>query len=135
MIRAETPHTATRDPAREELANALTHGIGAIGSVAAAAILIVLASLRGDAWQIVGVSVFATSLIALYTVSTVYHAARRPLRNLDPVTLAWRLAGGVAYTAGTPFYHNERLRYAHALWHLFVIAGSVCHAVAVATLL
>ena len=55
------------------------------------------------------------------------------LRTLAPATLAWLLAGGIAYTAGTPFYHNLRLRYAHAVWHLFVLAGSVCHAIAVAS--
>jgi hemolysin III len=56
------------------------------------------------------------------------------VRSLDPVTLVWLVAGGVAYTAGTPFYHNRRLRYSHAIWHVFVIAGSVCHAIAVATI-
>ena len=43
------------------------------------------------------------------------------LRNLDPATLAWLLAGGIAYTAGTPFYHNARLRWSHPVWHLFVV--------------
>ena len=42
------------------------------------------------------------------------------------------LAGGVFYTLGTYFYHRESIPYAHAIWHLFVIAGSVCHFVAVA---
>jgi hemolysin III len=42
--------------------------------------------------------------------------------------IALLLAGGVAYTAGTLFFHAEaRLPYAHAVWHLFVLAGSVCH--------
>jgi hemolysin III len=54
-------------------------------------------------------------------------------QRLNPVTLAWLVAGGIAYTAGTPFYHNRRIRYAHAVWHVFVLAGSVCHAIAVAT--
>ncbi|MGH7552632.1 MAG: PAQR family membrane homeostasis protein TrhA [Longimicrobiales bacterium] len=54
-------------------------------------------------------------------------------QRLSPVTLAWLVAGGIAYTAGTPFYHNRRIRYAHAVWHVFVLAGSVCHAIAVAT--
>ncbi|MBP8909550.1 MAG: hemolysin III family protein, partial [Pseudoxanthomonas sp.] len=36
------------------------------------------------------------------------------------------------YTLGTYFYHRESIPYAHAIWHLFVIAGSVCHFVAVA---
>lgn len=201
---------------REEVANALTHGLGVLASVAGAAVLIVLASLGGDTWEIVGVSVFATTLVALYAASTVYHSVRAPalkarlkildhsaiylliagtytpfmidelrggwgwslfgviwglavvgiglklvyagrfrmlstavyvgmgwlvliavgpmLRTLDPVTLGWLVAGGVAYTAGTPFYHSRRLRYAHAVWHLFVLAGSACHAIAIGTI-
>ena len=201
---------------REELANVLTHGVGMVAALVAAAALIVFASIRGDVWEIVGVSTFATTLVALYTASTLYHAARDPVvkarlkvldhaaiylliagtytpfmigelrggwgwslfgviwglavvgialklifigrfrllstavyvamgwlvlvavvplvRALDPVTLAWMVAGGIAYTAGTPFYHNRRIRYAHAIWHVFVIAGSACHAVAVATI-
>lgn len=55
-------------------------------------------------------------------------------RALDPATLAWLVAGGVVYTAGTLAYH-ARLPYAHAVWHLFVLGGSLCHAAAVATLL
>ena len=50
---------------------------------------------------------------------------------LDPWTLRWLLAGGVVYTLGTLFYHRPRLRYAHAIWHLFVIGGGACHYVAV----
>lgn len=56
------------------------------------------------------------------------------LQRLEPVTLVWMLAGGVAYTTGTAFYHSRRLAYGHAVWHLFVICGSACHAIAVATL-
>ena len=52
---------------------------------------------------------------------------------MAPATLAWLIAGGVTYTAGTVFYHNERIPQAHAIWHLFVIGGSVCHALAVAS--
>ncbi len=50
---------------------------------------------------------------------------------LDTWTLGWLLAGGVAYTLGTAFYHRESLRYSHAVWHLFCIIGSACHYVAV----
>jgi len=41
--------------------------------------------------------------------------------------LAWLGAGGLAYTLGIVFFALDRLRYFHALWHLFVLAGSVAH--------
>jgi hemolysin III len=53
------------------------------------------------------------------------------IRLLDPSVLIWLFLGGLAYTGGTYFYHNRRLAYSHAVWHGFVLAGSVCHAVAV----
>ncbi|MGQ0561666.1 MAG: PAQR family membrane homeostasis protein TrhA [Gemmatimonadota bacterium] len=55
------------------------------------------------------------------------------VRALEPVTLSWLVAGGITYTLGTLFYLSRR-PYAHGVWHLFVLGGSVCHAVAVATL-
>jgi hemolysin III len=45
--------------------------------------------------------------------------------------LAWLLAGGIAYTAGAAFYLAERFKYFHFVWHLFVVAGTACHFVAV----
>jgi len=45
--------------------------------------------------------------------------------------LFWLLAGGIAYTAGAVFFMAERIRYFHFVWHLFVIAGTACHFVAV----
>ena len=51
---------------------------------------------------------------------------------LSPGALALLGAGGVLYTAGTLFYHSERVPYSHAVWHLFVVAGSVCHYLAIA---
>lgn len=202
---------------REELLNVLTHGAGAVAALAGAAVLIVLAAVRGSVWEVVGISVFATSLVALYSASTLFHAVRDarlkarlklldhaaiylliagtytpfmivelrggwgwslfgviwglavvgtalklcflgrfpristlvyvamgwlgliaagPLvRALDAGTLGWLLAGGIAYTAGTPFYHGRRLPYSHAIWHVFVVVGSVCHGIAVGTLL
>ena len=45
--------------------------------------------------------------------------------------LLWLFAGGIAYTAGTLFFVAERIRYCHFVWHLFVIAGTACHFVAV----
>jgi hemolysin III len=201
---------------REELANTVTHGIGVVGALAAAATLITLAATRGTVWHVVGASVFSGALLLLYGASTAYHAAQVPrwktrlkildhsaiyvliagtytpftlaalrggwgwslfgviwglavvgvvfkfftagrfrrastliyvgmgwlvliaagplVRALTPATLAWLVAGGVAYTAGTAFYHTRRIRFGHAVWHGFVLLGSVCHAVAVATL-
>jgi hemolysin III len=198
---------------REEAANAATHAIGVLGSLAGAGILISLAALRGSVLDVVGVTVFSVCLILLYTSSTLYHAARDAtikrrlrvldhcaiyaliagtytpfmigpvrggwgwslfaviwglalggivfklfwvdrfprlstgvyiamgwlvvlaagplIRSLDPVVLAWLVAGGITYTAGTVFYHSGRIPFAHAIWHIFVLGGSVCHAVAV----
>ena len=45
--------------------------------------------------------------------------------------LLWLLAGGIAYSAGVVFYAAKRVRYSHFIWHLFVIAGTACHFVAV----
>ena len=59
-------------------------------------------------------------------------AFMRPLALAIPLSaLFWLIAGGLAYTAGTLFFANERLRYGHFIWHLFVLAGSSCHFVAV----
>jgi hemolysin III len=56
----------------------------------------------------------------------------RPLAAHLPVAgLLWLVAGGLAYTAGTLFYHRERMRYSHLVWHMFVLAGTGCHFVAV----
>jgi len=204
--------SATAD-LREEIANSITHGVGLALAIAGAVVLIALAALRnGGAWVLVGVSVYGGSLIALYAISTVYHAvpharAKRVLRRLDhcgiylliagtytPFTLvtlrgewgwtllglvwgcgaagivwklffferlpavssglyvamgwlaviaikplyaalhaggvAWIAAGGLFYTFGIIFFASRR-RYAHAVWHILVLAGSACHYVAV----
>ena len=48
-------------------------------------------------------------------------------QRLSGAALGWLVAGGVTYTAGVAFYLWKRLRYGHAIWHLFVLGGSVCH--------
>ena len=58
----------------EELANSISHGVGAIFAVIAAPILIVSAVQQGDIHSIVGSSIFATTMIMLYLASTLYHA-------------------------------------------------------------
>ena len=56
----------------------------------------------------------------------------RPLALAIPLSaLLCLIAGGIAYTAGTLFFANEKLRYAHFIWHLFVLAGTSCHFAAV----
>ena len=56
----------------------------------------------------------------------------RPLAlAIPPSALLWLVAGGIAYTTGTLFFVNKRLRYSHFIWHLFVLAGTSCHFIAV----
>jgi hemolysin III len=50
---------------------------------------------------------------------------------LPPAGLAWLLAGGLAYTVGIAFFRAEQVRYAHFVWHLAVLSGTICHFVAV----
>ena len=58
--------------------------------------------------------------------------AVKPLWDAMPAWgLFWLVAGGVAYTAGVGFYAADRIRYAHSVWHLFVLAGTGCHFIAV----
>lgn len=58
--------------------------------------------------------------------------AIRPLwSGLSTGAMIWLAAGGLAYTAGVVFYAAERIRYAHFIWHLFVLSGTACHCVAV----
>lgn len=58
--------------------------------------------------------------------------AIEPLTTHVPTAgVLWLLAGGVSYSLGVIFFAWHRLRYAHLVWHLFVIAGSVCHFFAV----
>src|SRR5690606_34794535 len=199
----------------EEVASALTHGVGALASVAGGAVLVTFAALQGDVWQLLSAIVFSITLFLLYTSSTLYHSVRRqvararlrvadhcaiylliagtytpftlvtlrgpwgwslfgvvwalavggvvfklfstgrlkrlstaiylgmgwlvvvavrPFVEAVPLeTLLWLLAGGLAYTMGTAFYHCRRIPFSHAVWHLFVLAGSACHFIAVAS--
>jgi hemolysin III len=198
---------------RDEIASTLTHGFGAMAALAGGAVLITLAALHGNGWQLGASITFGTTLLLLYVASTLYHGIQQPtvkkrlkvfdhcaiylliagtytpftliglrgpwgwslfvaiwslavagvvfklfftgrfkrlstaiyiamgwlvivaikpmLSHLDGWTLGWLMAGGAFYTLGTFFYHREKIRYAHAIWHLFVIGGSVCHYVAV----
>jgi hemolysin III len=193
----------------EEIAHVITHGLGLVLSLGGLVVLVVSASLRGDAWHVAGCAIFGTTLVLLYAASTLYHGISRPrakrlFQQLDhaavylliagsytPFTLVslrgswgwtllalvWGLAilgialhvvaprrprrasvplylamgwliviaveplvrsvhsgglvllvlGGLTYTLGVVFYAWRRLPYNHAVWHVFVLAGSICH--------
>jgi hemolysin III len=51
--------------------------------------------------------------------------------NMPAWGLFWLLAGGIMYSAGVFFFVMERIRYSHFIWHIFVLAGTACHVVAV----
>jgi hemolysin III len=58
--------------------------------------------------------------------------AARPMTLAIPFpALFWLVAGGITYTIGVLFFVNQRLRFSHFVWHLFVLAGSTCHFLAV----
>lgn len=63
-----------RYSAAEEIFNALTHGVGTLFAVAALTLMIVFASLYGNAWHIVSVIIYGTTLVLLYLASTLYHS-------------------------------------------------------------
>jgi len=52
-------------------------------------------------------------------------------QTLSSGGLFWLVMGGVLYTLGTPFYIIRRIPYNHAIWHFFVLGGSVCHFITV----
>ncbi len=52
------------------------------------------------------------------------------IRALPVAGVAWMVAGGLCYTLGVIFFSWRRLRFNHAIWHLFVLAGSACHVIA-----
>jgi len=197
----------------EEIANAITHGLGVGLSLAALVLLIYVAATRGNGWHLASAIVYGITMFLLYLASTLYHSipgekARHVFKIIDhsaiylliagtytPFTLVtlrdsggwwlfgvvWSLAiagialeafwvyrpkwvsaavylgmgwlvvvamgpliknlaptgvwllagGGLAYTLGTVFYVLKRIPYMHAVWHLFVLAGSACHFLAV----
>jgi len=194
----------------EEIANAVTHGIGTGLSVAGLTLLLVLSTLRGAApGQIAAFGIYGATLVLLHLSSTLYHSFQQPrvrlvFRILDhgsiymliagtytpflvvgmPGTLAYTLlgiiwgmavlgilrsalfigrfrivstltylvmgwlvviaarelmasiaygglvllfAGGMSYTLGVILFAWKKIPYNHAIWHLFVLGGSICH--------
>jgi hemolysin III len=193
----------------EEIANAITHGIGVLLSIAALVLLIVYSSLYGTAWHIVSFTIFGSTMVLMYTCSTMLHSlpkgkaknifeifdhsaiyyfiagtytpfmfvvvkgwvgwtifgivwglaiggtvfkaffvkkyllhstllyvvmgwlivfAWKPLsEHLAHTGLLFLIYGGIFYTVGSIFYVWRGFKYHHAVWHLFVIAGSAMH--------
>lgn len=77
---------------KEEIANSITHGIGAILSIIALVVLLYSSITRGSARHIVSCSFFGGALIILYVISTLYHAithegAKKVLRRLDHISI------------------------------------------------
>lgn len=99
-------------------------------------------SLFGAVWTLAlgGLILKASGGAKFHRVSVVLYlvmgwlivVAIKPLSEaIEPAGLAWLVAGGLAYTAGVVFYALDRIPYWHFVWHLFVIAGTACHFVAV----
>lgn len=87
----------------EEILNSLTHGVGLVVSSLGAGVLITLAVVFGDAWQIVSTSIFGACLILLYGASVSYHAVTAPrakhaLKIFDHIAIYFLIAGSY-----TPF--------------------------------
>lgn len=103
---------------RDERWSAITHGTGAVLSVAAAAVLITLAAVWGDGWQLASAIVFSVTLVLLYTASTLFHAApfktalKARLNVLDHCAIYLLIAG--TYTPMTLVGLRE-----HGGWWLF----------------
>lgn len=201
-----TTHTFSK---QEEIANSITHGIGALLSISALVILIVYASLYGTAWHIVSFTIFGVTMFLLYMSSTLLHslpegkakdvfeifdhssiyffiagtytpfllivikgamgwtlfgvvwglaiagtifkcffvkkylftstllyvimgwliifAWKSLAANLPPQGMTYLIIGGALYTLGAIFYVWRGFKYHHAVWHLFVMAGSTAH--------
>ena len=104
--------------------NSISHLVGACLALVGAVVLIVLASLHGDATKIVSLSIYGVSLLALYTFSTLYHSlkgrAKRVFRHLDHTAIYLLIAG--SYTPLTLVVLGGRLGWAlfAAVWALAV---------------
>ena len=72
------------------------------------------------------------SLILYLSMGWLVIVALKPLiRSIPPEGLYWLIAGGLSYTLGVIFYVMKKVKYAHGIWHLFVLGGTTCHFFAV----
>jgi hemolysin III len=86
-------------------------------------------ALIGIVLNAVSVQKFHKFSLLLYLLSgwSVLPAIKPLLSLITPGGFALVLAGGLFYTVGVWFYRREEVRYMHLVWHLFVLAGSICH--------
>lgn len=82
----------------EEIANAVTHGIGALLAIAALVILVVVAAIKGTVWHVVSFSIFGATLVLLYFASTLYHSlthvkAKKVFHKFDHISIYLLIAG------------------------------------------
>lgn len=83
---------------REELAHSITHGVGAVFSIAGLVLMVVAAARWGDVWQVVSTAIFGTTLVLLYSASTLYHSFRaertqQVLQKFDHAAIFLLIAG------------------------------------------
>ncbi|WP_274366309.1 PAQR family membrane homeostasis protein TrhA [Paenibacillus thermotolerans] len=198
---------------REEVANAITHGLGVVFSISALTLLVVFAALKGTVWSVVSYAIYGVTMVIMYTNSTLLHAlpegkvkdlfeifdhssiylfiagtytpilltalrgplgwtlfgivwgiaaggvafkafftkrflflstffyilmgwlivfAWRPLQSLLAAEcLQLLVAGGILYTVGSIFYVWRGFPFHHAVWHIFVLGGSIVHFLAI----
>ncbi len=88
----------------------------------------------GITWKIIAASRFpAVSIVSYLVMGWLAVIAIKPLIAAVQLSgILWLLAGGLAYTLGTIFLGWKKLPYHHAVWHVMVVAGSVCHYLAIA---
>src|SRR5437868_1850397 len=114
--------------------NAITHIIGSVLAIVGTSVVVTLASLSGGARRITAVAVYGAMPVVLYVaMGWLVVVAFNPLtRALPRPGIALLLAGGIIYTIGIFFFAmSKRIPHSHGVWHLFVLAGSAVHYVAV----
>lgn len=97
-MNSQTPKTYRQLTTGEEILNSITHGIGALLSIAALVILIIVAGKYGDIWHLVSFSIYGSTLILLYLSSTLYHSFKNSrVKNLfarfDHISIFLLIAG------------------------------------------
>lgn len=87
----------------------------------------------GIAWKAIFIRRFAIVGVVIYVLMgwMVVIATKPLLARVPPGAIAWLFSGGIAYTGGIIFFASKRIPHHHAIWHVFVLIGSMCHYIAV----